>query len=130
MDRARAAVSHQRIDNAADASRRCDHVTVEQRVGNLLFDSTCRGVITQGHAAAEEAIRRDMAEDKVRIGDGRLLAPKAITGWPRIGRCAHRTYPKPPIVDPSDRAAAGADRHHVDHWQTELILIEDRLLGV
>src|SRR5665213_1363600 len=114
MDRARAAVSHQgeaarivaalqcgftdqvshlRIDNAADASRRCDHVTVEQRVGNLLFDSTCRGVITQGHAAAEEAIRRDMAEDKVRIGDGRLLAPKAITGWPRIGRCAHRTYP-------------------------------------
>src|SRR2546428_7025866 len=65
--------------------------------------------------AAEPGVGADPAEHQIGVGDGRLVAAAAVAG-----RARHRLGAVRPdaqgaaVVDPGDRAAAGADRVDVD----------------
>ena len=72
------------------------------------------------HAAAEEELRIQPAEQQVRVGDGQFFADAVAD---RTGHRARRlrgpTRSAPPRVDVGDRAAAGADGVDVDHRQPD-----------
>jgi hypothetical protein len=68
------------------------------------------------HPAAEEEVGVDAAEHDVGVGGGGLAAAAAVAG--RAGHGAGALRPdaqQPALVDPGDRAAAGADGADVDH---------------
>ena len=79
-------------------------------------DGPVRGVGVQGHAAAEEVVGVEAAEDQVGVGDGGLGAALAVAGG--AGRSAgtlRADAQHAALVDPGERAAAGADGADVDH---------------
>ena len=76
-----------------------------------------RALGVEAEAAAGEARRVDAAEQEVGVGDGR---PRCRRGRSRPGRARSRRCPARPAIrrvaiEPGDRAAAGADLHHLDH---------------
>ncbi len=110
-------------------AQRADHVVVDdaqdrerglldrhaQRVGD-----TCNGARRapggERHAPAEEIGRVDAAEHEVGIGDGGSFTAEPVARGTRVGARALGTDAQhPALVDPRDRAAAGADRADVDH---------------
>ena len=100
-----------------DRLRRRDRVEL-QRLGDLLLDAAPRAVRVELHRAAEEIVRVEPAEHHVGVGDGRLGAAAAIADRAGIGARALRAdLQRADVVDPGDRAAAGADLDHVDHRQ-------------
>ena len=65
---------------------------------------------------AAEQVRRDPAEDDVRVGDGDLGAALAVAERPGVGAGRLRADLERALGrEPGDRAAAGADGDHVDH---------------
>ena len=134
MQRAGAAEGHERelarvvaaLD--ADHAQRARHVLVDDpddpvgglleaqahRVGDLLHRGL-RGLDVERHLAADQ-VRREVAEDDVGVGHGRLLAALAVgrragLGARRLRADAQRAGE---LRDVRDRAAAGADGVHVD----------------
>ena len=68
-----------------------------------------------GDLAAGEARRVDLADGEVGVRDGRLGAAAAVAGGSRLG--AGAVGPDQDAlqgIDAGDRAAAGADLHHLD----------------
>ncbi len=67
------------------------------------------------HLAAEEAVGVDVAEHQRGVGDGRARATEPVAGGAGVGAGALGADAQQAArVDPRDRAAAGADRAHVD----------------
>src|SRR5918996_6163872 len=65
---------------------------------------------------AREAFGVDAAELEVGVGHGRRAAAAAVAGGTGIGAGAVRADLDPPgASEPGGRAAAGADRDHLDH---------------
>ena len=77
-------------------------------------------VDVQRDAAGEVGVRREVAEQQVGVGNGRLGAAPAVAGRTglRPGRARAHTE-RTAGVAPADRAAAGADGVHVDHRQLD-----------
>ena len=81
----------------------------------------------EGHAAAEEVIRIEVAQQQAGIADRGPIAAPCVAGRPWIGAGTSRPdLEQAQFVDPGDRAAAGADFDHVDHrgvdWQAAAFL--------
>src|SRR5439155_22911439 len=90
------------------------HALYAERLGNPIDRQLRRGTVEQA-AAAEEIRRGEIAEHQIGVGDGRLIAALAITGRPRHRTGAVRAdMQDAALVDPGDRAAAGADRSDVE----------------
>ena len=65
----------------------------------------------------------------MRVGDGGVLAAAAVGGRAGIGAGALRADGQRAAIDLGDRAAARADRHHVDHRQRQRPFADMALLG-
>ena len=87
-----------------------------ERLRHLLLDRLARQVRVELQVAAERQVGVEAAEHHLRVGHGRLLAAAAVAGRSglRAGR-ARADVEAARLVDVGDRAAAGADRHEVDH---------------
>ena len=120
-----------RVEAALDQHRAqgTDHVVVgdaddgEGRVGHAAAeasgdagDGRVRGVGVEGHAAAEEVVGVEAAEDEIGVGDGGLGAALAVAGGAGCRAGTLRADAQhAALVDPGERAAAGADGADVDH---------------
>ena len=83
-------------------------------------DRGAGGIAVELDVAGEPRVRREVAEDEVRVGHRRLGAAPAVTGGPGLG--ARRARPHAhgaALVAPGDRAAAGADGVDVHHRQLQ-----------
>ena len=106
------------VDRNVDDCLRRRHDIELERARDLLLDAAPRAFGVELHRAAEEIVGIEPAEHDVGVGDGRLGAATAIADRPRIGARALRPdFQRADIVEPGDRAAAGADLDHVDHRQ-------------
>ena len=73
-------------------------------------------------------IAAEAAEHEIGVGDGRLRAAAAVAGGTRHRLGAARADPqRAALVDPRDRAAAGADRVDVDDRDADRDAVERRL---
>ena len=86
------------------------------------------GVAVERHPAAEEALGVEPAEHDVRVADRRLLAAVPVAGRAGIGaRAARADAERAALVDVRDRAAAGADRVHVEHRHEQRVAADPRV---
>ena len=70
----------------------------------------------EGHPAAQEIARVQVAEEQVRVRHRRMAAAQPVAGGTGLGARALRPdLEQSELVDPRDRASARADLHHVDH---------------
>ena len=84
-----------------------------------------RSSVTSPPSTAPSA---EVAEHEVRVGHRRLLAAAAVAGRAGLGARRARADPQRAAgVEPRDRAAAGADRVHVDHRQPDRHARDHRL---
>ena len=99
---------HVLVDDVEHPLRRLVHVEAE-RVADLLH-GRLRRLDVELHLAAEQS-RRQVPDDHVRIGDGRLGAALAVAGGPGLGAGRLRADAKRAghLGDVGDRASAGAD---------------------
>ena len=80
--------------------------------------------------AGEWRARRQPAEQQVGVGDRRLRSALAIASRARVRACRFRPdLEHAAAVDPGDRAAAGANRVHVDHGHGNRIFAEAAFAG-
>ena len=91
-----------------------------ERPGDLLLERRARLPGIELQRAANEVRRVDVAEQHVRVGDGRRLAAHVVAD--RSGRSARALGPRlqrTARIDPDMRAAAGADFGEIDrrHFQ-------------
>ena len=79
--------------------------------------TACRDAVrVELHRAAGEIVAVELAEHQVGIGDGRPLAAAAVAGGAGLrARALRPDTDLPHRIDMGERAAAGADLHHVDH---------------
>ncbi len=75
---------HVGVGDEVDAVGRLDEVAAERR-RDLVGDGAARGRGVDGHGAAGQRARVEVAEHDVGVGDGRLLAAAAVAGGARIG---------------------------------------------
>ena len=129
LDRPRAdRARHVRVRDREDPLRRLEQAQAEP-VGELL-DGLDGGVTVELHPAAEEAVGVEPAEDDVRVADRRLLSPVAVAGGAGRGAGAARADAEgATFVDVRDRAAAGADRVHVEHRHEQRIAADPGVAG-
>ena len=135
VQRARAAERHQRVVARVDAlldgagPDGVGHVGVDHgdhafgrlavgqaQLARQLADHAARRHLVERHAAAQEVAAVEAAQHDVGVGHGGAVAAAAVGGRSRHG--AGRARPDlegAGLVDEGDRAAAGADRVHVDH---------------
>ena len=92
------------------------------------IDRAAGGLGVERHAAAQQA-RRQLAQHDVGVGHRRLGAAAAVGGGPGLGAGALRAHRQRAAGDPGDRAAAGADGHHVDHGQRQRPFADMAVLG-
>ena len=120
------AVDHVVVAGGVDRVGRLDQADAERRGDS--FHRLLGERPLEPHAAAEEIVRVDDAEHDVGVGHGRLAAAGAVAGWARHGAGALRPdVEQAARIDPGDRAAAGADRTHVDLGDAEHVVAEARL---
>ena len=122
-------VGHVGVRDLDHRARRVDRVEPE-RLGDLVADRRLGGVAVELHAAADQ-LRPEPAEQQVGVGVRRLLAAAAVAGRPGLGaRGLRAVAQRAGLVDPGQRAAAGADREHLDAREADRIAVLDRpLLG-
>ena len=112
-------VGHVFVDDLADPEGGERLAQVERRRDRLLH-RLFGSVTIEGHAAAGKPEWVDTAKQEVGIGHGGRFAAAAITGRAGIGAGAVRTDGDAlELVDPRDRAAAGADLDHLDDRYTQ-----------
>ncbi len=109
---------HVVVDDGEDAARRLLQAQA-QRPGDAGLDRRARALHVEGEGAAEQ-VGRQVAEREMGVGDGRLDAAAAVAdgaghGAGALGADGQRAR----VRDAGDRAAAGTDRHHVDHRQAD-----------
>ena len=104
-----------------------------QRIADLALERALGGRRIELHLAAEKAIGAEPAEHQIGVGHRRLRAAEPVAGRPGRSARALRTEPQRAVVDPRDRAAAGADFeniHHRDlHRQRALVAADQRRAG-
>src|SRR5205085_6337384 len=111
-------LGHIRVDDAMDAARRGEPVDAEP--GGDTVDGALGQALVETARAAEKIRRVEIAEHKVGVGDGWLGAALAVAGRPRRGAGAFRPDMQDAAgINPSDRAAAGADRGDVEAAQRD-----------
>ena len=99
-----------------------DHVHIGRRcfgipsvvVADLVFERPPRQLGIDLNLAAEIVIWIDAAEHDLGVGIGRFGAARAVAGGAR--HCAHALradIENPALIDPADRAAAGADINRI-----------------
>ena len=122
-------IRHLRLDDAHRAVGRLDRVHAE--LGGDRLDRLAGGVDVELQLAAEEGVRVVTAEQEVAVGDGRADAAAPVAGGSRLGRGALRADPHRAalLVEPDDRAAAGADRLDVESRHEERVLVDHGLRG-
>ena len=139
MERARTAERHQRVvariapalgrdelDGAHDVGvgelqcRGSGLLDAQRKaLGQRLEGAAC-GFAVELHTAAEEGTRPDRADDDMGVGGRGLGAAAAITGRAGIGAGALRADAQhAAIVDPGERAAAGAHGNDVEHGRAD-----------
>ncbi len=115
LDGARAdGVGHVGVDQRDHAFRRL--AVAEAELARQLADHAAGGDLVERHPAAQEVAAVEPAQHDIGVGHRRPRAAMAIGGRSRHG--AGRARPDlegAGLVDEGDRAAAGADRMHVDH---------------
>ncbi len=125
-------VGHGGHGDAQDAVGCCRQAHAE-RLGDMALQGDLGRPDIELHFAAKEAGSADASKHEVGIGDGRLRAAEAIAGRPRVRAGALRTDPQGTILDPGDRAAAGADLENVHHGDLDrqclLIATDQRRTG-
>ena len=78
-------------------------------------EGVARGGRVDLHPAAEEVVRVEPAEHEIRVGRRRLGSALAVCDRARLGAGAPRPHvQEAALVEPADRASAGADRRHRD----------------
>ena len=85
-------------------------------------------VPVERHPATEESLRIDAAEDDVGVADRRFRAALPVAR--RTGGGARAPWAdaeRAALVDVRDRAAAGADRVHVEHRHEERVATDPRV---
>ena len=86
--------------------------------GEIVVDSPLCSVRVELHAATQERIGADPAEDDVGIGDRGQVAAVGVADRSRVGTGALRPHlERPHLVDPGDAAAARPYLDHVDDRQ-------------
>ena len=105
---------HALADDVVDAPRRFDRGQ-GQRFGDPRQGRLGR-LFIQAHAAAEEERRVQIAQKKIGVGHRRLRPAPSIARRPRVGAGASRSHlEQAQLIEPGDRAAAGANLDHVNH---------------
>src|SRR5258706_8090737 len=78
------------------------------------------GIAIECHAAAEEKIRIEPAENDIGVGYRRQFPAVGITHRPRVGTGALRANLEHAAgIDPSDTATARTDLNEVEGWHAE-----------
>ena len=109
---------HALADDRVDAPRRLQSGQPERR-GHTRHRYLRRRPVEM-HAAAEEEVGIEVAEQQVGVGDRRLPATETVAGGSWIGPGASRAHlEQAELVHPSDAAAAGSDLDHVDHGRLD-----------
>ena len=109
------ALGHLGVDDAMDAERGLLDGEAE-RARRPRARSPRDELGPQLEAAAGEVLGVEVAQNDGGVGHRRLGSAEAVAGRTRLGARRMRTDPQPlGGVEPGDRAAAGADRIHVDH---------------
>src|SRR5438270_12574055 len=104
------AAGHVGIRDSQDAGSGGGDIEAE-RAGDARFDRACRRFGVEGQFAAEPGVGSEAAEHEIGIGNGRLAAAAAVAGRTGYRLGAARADPeRAALVDPGDRATAGADR--------------------
>ena len=119
LDRDHANAAHDvGVGDAQDAGGGRDHVEAERVWRMRLATRAARGRGVERHLAAEARLAAEPAEHDIGVGDGRPRAAAAVARRARHGLGAHRAdAQRAALVDPGDRAAAGADGVDVDDRQ-------------
>ena len=105
---------HQFVDDVMDDPRGLCRAH-GQRSPDRRHDSLLGGRRVEPHCAAGEVVRREIAEDQIRVRHGRLIAPQTIASRSRIGGGTVRAYlDDTQRVDARDATSACADLDHVD----------------
>ena len=107
-------VRHRLVDHLRDAE--CGHAGIEpERRRHFGRDGAAGGLDVERDLPAREPPRVDAPERDVGVGDGRGRTPAPVSGGTGVGAGAVGPYRDASHgVDPGDRAAAGADLHHLD----------------
>ena len=96
-----------------------------ERLGDLRVDGLAGQLQRQRLAAAEQAPLGEDPEDQVGVGVGRLGAAVAVAGGPGNGLRAARPDPQvAAVVEPGDRAAAGADRADPQRGHVDRVVVD------
>ncbi|MPL89786.1 hypothetical protein SDC9_35828 [bioreactor metagenome] len=119
---------HAGVDQAADAPGGLEHRD-PQRLGDAAADRLMRGIGIKQHGAAEVIVRVHVAKHQIGVGHRRFL-PALIVAR----RARHRARRLRPdleltahgLIDPGDRAAARADRAHLDRRDIGAPAVDDR----
>ena len=120
-------VRHVRVRDPDGRVRRFDEPEPE-RGGHVFLDRALGGITVEGHRPADQLFS-EPPEDEVRVRVRRSVipAPVARRPWTRPGRL--RTVAKRAgLVDPGERAAAGADRQHLDRREADRVAVLDEPL--
>ena len=118
-------IRHAHVDDALDAGRGRDRVH-PQRTGDVGLERCARGRKVEGLRAAEKIVGIKVAGHEVGVGHRRAQSAASIAGGAGIGASALRAdVEKPAAVEPSDRAAAGGDRGHIEGGHVDLPARDD-----
>src|SRR5262249_42902846 len=108
-------IGHVLLDDLGDAGRGPDALELEQRPDRRL-QSLSGGCLIESDLAAGTEGGIDLAEDDIGVGDRRLGSAAAIAdGSGRRSRAVGPDRDTAELVDPRDRAAAGANLDHLDY---------------
>src|SRR5262249_13319521 len=116
-----------RVEDAMDAERGLFDAHAE-RAGDRARDRLAAAVGLKLHAVAGQVLGMEIAEHDRGVGPRRLAAAEAVArragfGARRLRADAHAAR----AVEPGDRAAARADRVHVDHADAHRITVDAAL---
>ena len=117
------------LQQADDAGRRLFDREAE-RFGELGLDGLAGKLRVERDGAARQRARTQPAQHKLRVGNGRVLAAQPIGCG--AGSGAGALWPgvkKARIVDPGDRAAAGADRMDLNRRRREMVAVDGEFVG-
>ena len=115
-------VRHVRVDDPEDPVRG-RHQVEPERHAHLREDRLAYTGLRQLELTAAQRLGVDVAEHEVRVGDGRARAAAAVADRTGVGLRALRADAQHARLHRRDRAAARADRVHLDHRQSDEVAV-------